>query len=92
MVDWTQIATTVDQVAKDIVMLAPLAAAAGPEGAAIGAIIAKGASYVSAVAEASQLNIAGVEAIGSNDLQTIQAADAKVQADMAVQSILIQAT
>ena len=78
MVDWTQIATTVDQVAKDIVMLAPLAAAAGPEGAAIGAIIAKGASYVSAVAEASQLNIAGVEA--------------KVQADMAVQSILIQAT
>lgn len=91
-INWTQIASTVETIASDIQRLAPLAAVAGPEGAAIGALVAQGAAYISSAASMAALNIPGLEAITSNDLATIQAADAAIQADMAIQSILIQAT
>jgi len=77
MINWTKIAATVKTIAGDIAEVAPLAAVAGPEGAAIGALVAKAAQYTSAVVDAAT---AAGAAVTSTDLATITAANASVEA------------
>ena len=87
--NWSKIAAVVDNVAGLAEEFAPAAAVAGPEGAAIGALISKAAAFVKGVAD--EAANAG-EAISSGDLATIQAADAKMFAADAALSKQIDAS
>lgn len=75
-IDWTAVASAVEKTAAIVEELAPLAAGAGPEGAAIGAMIAKGAAYVASALDAATQASA---IIATGDLAKIRAADAMVR-------------
>ena len=75
-IDWAKVAIAVEKTAALVEELAPLAAAAGPGGAAIGKMIAQGAAYVSSALEAATEAAA---VIATGDLATIHAADALVR-------------
>lgn len=77
MINWTNIATIAEKVATAIEEFAPVAGAAGPAGAAIGAALAQGAAFVKSALEAA--SEAGA-VIGTQDLATIEAAAARIQA------------
>lgn len=75
-VNWTTVAFNVSSVAKIVKELAPVAAVAGPEGAALGAIVGQAATFVSAIADQA----AAVEpALDSQDMETIQVALTAIQ-------------
>ena len=76
-IDWTAVATAVEKTAAIVQELAPLAAAAGPQGAVIGAMVAKGAAYVASALDAATQ--AGA-VIATGDLARIHAADALTRA------------
>lgn len=80
-INWTAIAAAAETVANAIAAFAPVAGSlAGPEGAVIGALAAKGAAFVSGALEAAT---AAGATISTGDLATIKAAAATVQAQNA---------
>lgn len=75
-IDWKAIATGLDHVLKAVEAVAPEAAIAGPQAAAIGAFVGGAASFADSLLGLAQQ--AGV-VLTSNDLATIQAATAKLR-------------
>ncbi len=75
-IDWTKIANVAEQTAAIVEELAPLAAAAGPQGAVIGKLISQGAAYVASALDAATQ--AGT-VIATGDLATITGADEQIR-------------